>query len=130
MVREFGLSEAIGPVSYSGPPARYPALAGSRGYSEHTQWLVDQEVATLLTRAEARALDLLTSHRQALAQLTDTLLEQETVTGDQVRVIAQAASPAPSTDAGPPFPRLAAPHPAISHGHEDDSHASTNHIGR
>ena len=55
MVREFGLSEAIGPVSYSGPPAGYPALAGSRGYSEHTQWLVDQEVAALLTRAEARA---------------------------------------------------------------------------
>ena len=27
MVREFGLSEAIGPVSYTGPPAGYPALA-------------------------------------------------------------------------------------------------------
>jgi cell division protease FtsH len=103
MVREFGLSEAIGPVSYSGPPAGYPALAGSRGYSEHTQWLVDQEVAALLTRAETRARDLLTSHRQALAQLTAALLEQETVTGDQVRVIAQAAGPAPSTEAGPAF---------------------------
>ena len=99
MVREFGLSEAIGPVSYSGPPAGYPALAGSRGYSEHIQWLVDQEVAALLTGAEARARDLLSSHRQALAQLTTALLEQETVTGDQVRAIAQAASPAPSTAA-------------------------------
>ena len=27
MVREFGLSEAIGPVSYTGPPAGHPALA-------------------------------------------------------------------------------------------------------
>src|SRR5207302_1392070 len=110
MVREFGLSEAIGPVSYSGPPAGYPALAGSRGYSEHTQQLVDQEVAALLTRAETRARDLLTSHRQALAQLTAALLEQETVTGDQVRVIAQAVGPAPSTEAGPAFlaPRASA----------------------
>src|SRR5580704_16305222 len=91
MVREFGLSEAIGPVSYSGPPAGYPALAGSRGYSEHTQWLVDQEVAALLTKAETRARDLLTSHREALAQLTAALLEQETVTGDQVRVLAWAS---------------------------------------
>jgi cell division protease FtsH len=90
MVREFGLSQAIGPVSYSGPPAGYPALAASRGYSEHTQWLVDQEVAALLTKAETRARDLLTSHRQALAQLTAALLEHETVTGDQVRAIAQA----------------------------------------
>jgi cell division protease FtsH len=94
MVREFGLSEAIGPVSYNSPPPGYPALAGSRGYSEHTQWLVDQEVAALLTRAETRARDLLTSHRQALAQLTAALLEQETVTGDQVRALAWAASPA------------------------------------
>ena len=95
MVREFGLSEAIGPVSYGGPRAGYAALAGSSGYSEHTQWLVDQEVAALLTRAEARALDLLTSHREALAQLIAALLEQETVTGDQLRALAQAACPTP-----------------------------------
>jgi cell division protease FtsH len=99
MVREFGLSEAIGPVSYSGPPAGYPALAGSRGYSEHTQWLVDQEVAALLTKAETRARDLLTSHREALAQLTAALVEQETVTGDQVRALAWAAM---STVSEPP----------------------------
>ena len=96
MVREFGLSEAIGPVSYTGPPAGYAALAGARGYSEHTQWLVDQEVAALLTKAETRARDLLTSHRDALDRLTAALLEQETVTGDQVRALAQAASPAPA----------------------------------
>jgi cell division protease FtsH len=98
MVREFGLSEAIGPVSYSGPPAGYPALAGPRGYSEHTQWLVDQEVAALLTQAEARARDLLTSHRDALAQLTAALLEHETITGDQVRALAWA----PMTTASEP----------------------------
>ena len=96
MVREFGLSEAIGPVSYTGPPAGYAALAGARGYSEHTQWLVDQEVAAILTKAETRARDLLTSHRDALDRLTAALLEQETVTGDQVRALAQAASPAPA----------------------------------
>jgi cell division protease FtsH len=102
MVREFGLSQVIGPVSYSGPPAGYPALA-QRGYSEHTQWLVDQEVAAILARAETRARDLLTCHRDALDRLTAALLEQETVTGDQVRAIAQAASPA-ALPAGTPAP--------------------------
>src|SRR5205823_958297 len=62
-----------------------PGLAASRAYSEHTQWLVDQEVAALLITAEGRARDLLTSHREALTRLAATLLEQETVTGDQVR---------------------------------------------
>ena len=80
-------------TSQPGPPGQAnmaPALAGQRGYSEHTQWLVDQEVAALLTQAETRARDLLTSHREALAQLTAALLEQETVTGDQVRALARA----------------------------------------
>ena len=94
MVREFGLSQAIGPVSYPSPPAGHPALAMPRGYSEHTQWLLDQEVTALLTSAETRARDLLTRHRDALDRLTAALLEHETVTGDQVRALAQAASPA------------------------------------
>jgi cell division protease FtsH len=130
MVREFGLSEVIGPVSYSGPPAGYPGLAGSRGYSEHTQWLVDQEVAALLTQAETRARDLLTSHREALAQLTAVLLEQETVTGDRVRALAQAASPALLTDGRPASWRLTSPRPAAGHDHESEPPSSTNRISR
>jgi len=70
----------------------------------------------LLTRAETRARDLLTSHREALARLTSALLEQETVTGDQVRALTQAASPQPM--AGPSL-RLAAPRPVAGHGHAE-----------
>jgi ATP-dependent Zn protease len=94
MVREFGLSTALGPVSYA--EAQTWPLSGPgapRGYSEHTQWLIDREVATLLTRAEARARELLTEHMQALQQLTTALVERETITGDQVRALVRAASP-------------------------------------
>jgi cell division protease FtsH len=119
MVREFGLSETIGPVSYSGPASGYGALVGSRAYSEHTQWLVDQEVAALLTKAETRARDLLTSHREALAQLTATLLEQETVTGDQVRAIAQANRPVPQAYNRPASLRLVPPRPVVSQDHAE-----------
>ena len=129
MVREFGLSEAIGPVSYSGPPAGYPALTGQRGYSDHTQWLVDQEVAALLTRAETRARDLLTSHRDALDRLTAALLEQETVTGDQVRALAQSSSP-PLADGRSASARLASPRPVAGHDHENEPSPSTNRISR
>jgi cell division protease FtsH len=74
MVCEFGLSDKVGPVSYNISPAGHPATGSARGYSEHTQWLVDQEVAALLASAEARARDLLTRHREALTQLTAALL--------------------------------------------------------
>ena len=90
MVCEFGLSDKVGPVSYSVPPGGHPAGTAARGFSEHTQWLVDQEVAALLARAEARARDLLTRHREALTQLTAALLAQETITGDEVRALAAA----------------------------------------
>jgi cell division protease FtsH len=115
MVREYGLSDKIGPVSYGGP-AGPPALAAPRGYSEHTQWLVDQEVADLLIKAETRARELLTRHREALTQLTAALLKQETITGDQVRALAQAASPS-SLPARTPasLPAASPPAPAASH---------------
>jgi cell division protease FtsH len=94
MVREFGLSEVIGPVSYGGMAAQlHPGLPVPRSYSELTQRLVDREVAALLTRAETRARDLLTRHIDALNQLTAALLEQETITGDQVRALVQRAGP-------------------------------------
>jgi cell division protease FtsH len=92
----------MGPVSYSGPPAGHPAFAAARGYSEHTQWLVDQEVAAILARAETHARDLLTCHREALDRLTAALLEQETVTGDEVRALVQAPSAAPHRAPPPP----------------------------
>jgi cell division protease FtsH len=125
MVREFGLSDKLGPVSYGDQPDGLSGF-GPRAYSEHTQWLVDQEVADLLTSAETRARDLLTKHREALSQLTAALLEQETITGDQVRALAQAAGPAaPPTGtpaalpAGTPASLLAgtppAPAPAARH---------------
>jgi cell division protease FtsH len=104
MVREFGLSEAVGPVSYEPSGHLHPVLTGSAGHSERTQWLIDREVTALLTRAEARARELLTAHQQALSQLTRALLEQETVTGEQVRAIVAAASPSPPVNAIRPEP--------------------------
>jgi cell division protease FtsH len=88
MVQVFGLSEAIGPVSYGEHPGA-PAGLTARSYSEHTQWRVDQEVAALLTAAEARARDLLTRNRAALDLLTAALFDQETVSGDEVRSLVQ-----------------------------------------
>ncbi len=118
MVREFGLSDKMGPVSYSGPPAGHPGFAASRGYSEHTQWLVDQEVAAILATAEARARDLLTSHREALIGLTALLLEHETVSGDQVRALVQTPSPASL--------HPASPRPVAGHEHAAEPPSSTN----
>jgi cell division protease FtsH len=86
MVREFGMSETLGPVGFASGSPLY--LGGeevrSRPYAEATQRVVDEEVGKLLREAEGRATVMLTGHRDALDRLTDLLLERETVDGTDV----------------------------------------------
>jgi cell division protease FtsH len=83
MVREFGMSESLGPVGFASGSPMY--LGGeevrSRPYAEATQRVVDEEVAKLLREAEQRATAMLTEHREALDRLTELLLERETIDG-------------------------------------------------
>ena len=95
MVREYGMSERIGPVGFAGGSPMY--LGGEevqrRSYAEETQRVIDEEVADLLREAEQRALSLLGDHRAALDRLVETLLVHETVDGEAV----QAALAGPAT---------------------------------
>jgi len=107
MVREFGLSPALGPVGYSTESPRYlggPIEDGlHRPYSEETQRIVDEEVSRLLREAEQRAVGLLREHRDALDWLAARLIEQETVDGSVVlevlgksRELVHKTGPAPA----------------------------------
>jgi cell division protease FtsH len=96
MITYYGLSRTLGPVSYSDPAASPAAFTTQRGWSERTQQLIDEEVAALLASAEGRARELLERHEEALRQLTIALLDQETVSGEQVRDLVQSADLAPA----------------------------------
>ena len=110
MVREFGLSPALGPVGY--PEGGSMFLGGGQGFSsrpfaEATQATIDSEVSRLLREAEQTAVDLLRSHRGELDQLVSLLLEHETVNGDAVYRIVGKPTPAHR-----PEEMAIAPHPA------------------
>jgi cell division protease FtsH len=83
MVREFGMSTALGPVGFASGSPLY--LGGeevrSRPYAEATQRVIDEEVAKLLGEAHQRATAMLTQHRDALERLVELLLERETLDG-------------------------------------------------
>jgi cell division protease FtsH len=89
MVREFGMSQALGPVGFATGSPMYLGTeeVRSRPYAEATQRVVDQEVAKLLREAEQRATGMLTEHRQALDRLTELLLERETIDGTDVDAV-------------------------------------------
>jgi cell division protease FtsH len=106
MVREFGLSKALGPVGY--PEGGSVFLGGggapmsSRPFAEATQAEIDKEVAALLRQAEQRAVSLLTDNRGKLDALTSLLLEMETVDGAEVYRIADRPDRSSTVPTVPP----------------------------
>lgn len=101
MVRDFGLSERLGPIGYGANGQQeegVPPALRSRPYAEATQRLVDEETARLLREAEQRAHDLLTAQRAPLDKLVNLLLEEETVEGEQVYAL--VGRPVPRRVAG------------------------------
>jgi cell division protease FtsH len=113
MVREFGMSAALGPVGY--PEGGSVFLGGggsglsSRPYAEATQAVIDAEVSKLVRQAEDRAVDLLRTHRPELDSLVNLLLERETVDGSDVYRL--AGRPDRSASLSAPSVVLT-PHPA------------------
>jgi cell division protease FtsH len=79
MVREWGLSDELGPVGYGPPGAGGDNPFAGRPYAEQTQRTIDQEVARLLREAEATATGLLRGHRAALDRVIELLLDRETI---------------------------------------------------
>ncbi|MEX2289770.1 MAG: AAA family ATPase [Mycobacteriales bacterium] len=71
MVREFGMSEALGPLDYRDTGGRSPEVAR----------LVDAETRRLVEEAGRQATVLLTHARPQLDALAAALLERETLTG-------------------------------------------------
>jgi cell division protease FtsH len=112
MVREFGLSPAIGPVGYPRGGSVFldggsPAMS-SRPFAESTQAVIDKEVSRLLREAEEHATMLLRTHDSELDQLADLLVEQETVDGEAVYRLLGMEPPARREDAAVLAPHRAA----------------------
>jgi len=96
MVREFGLSAALGPVGYPSGGSAFLGDGGaftSRPFAEATQAAIDAEVARMLRAAEQRAIAVLTEHRSVLGELVQHLLDKETVDGAEVYALAQRPVP-------------------------------------
>ena len=117
MVREYGMSERVGPVGFASGSPMY--LGGEeiqrRPYAEETQRVIDEEVAGLLREAEERALKLLGDHRAALDRLVESLLTHETVDGSEVQAAIEGAggpAGAPDSEARPQVVDVRATGPA------------------
>jgi cell division protease FtsH len=92
MVREWGMSERVGPMAWSSQQAVFlgeDLMSSQREYSDDTAKLLDEEIARILTEQESRASDILTKHRRGLQLIAEALLEDETITGPEVAKLIQ-----------------------------------------
>ena len=92
MVASFGLSDSLGPVGYTQDDSSTPPALRRKPFAEATHHEVDQEVARVLREAEATAEKLVSEHREALEELVDRLLEDDTVEGDVVHELVGSSS--------------------------------------
>jgi cell division protease FtsH len=94
MVCQWGMSEKIGPVTFSRGeehPFLGMKLAQEKTFSEQMAWLIDQEIAEIIKVAENKADELVSSHRKKLDALAEALLEEETLDGKRITEILAVA---------------------------------------
>jgi cell division protease FtsH len=96
MVTEYGMSEAMGLVSYerSRQPMFMPeTFSTGKVYSETKAAQIDDEVARFVDEAHQRVRKILSERRTVLDALAHLLSQQESVQGDELREMLSSATP-------------------------------------
>jgi cell division protease FtsH len=86
MVREWGMSDRIGPMAWGSQGAVFLGedLMHTRDYSDETARVIDEEVERILRDEEDRCRKVLTEYRPGLDAVATSLLERETLEGGEV----------------------------------------------
>jgi cell division protease FtsH len=87
MIRSWGMSDDLGPLSYAKSEEQIflgREIAQHRDYSDETAKKIDQEIANLVNRNYNRAKQVLEEHIDILHNLAELLLEKETVMGKEL----------------------------------------------
>jgi cell division protease FtsH len=88
MVTEYGMSEKLGLVTYA--KERRPlfldtGFSPAKEYSDETAKEIDDEVERLMSEAHDRVKQILSEKREELEVLAQTLLQKETILGDELQ---------------------------------------------
>jgi cell division protease FtsH len=114
-VSQWGLSEVIGPVLVGDNEQELflgRELQHRREVSEKTAQLVDQEVSRVINEAYGRAKNVLSEYIDLLHAVAAALLERETLTGEEIGILARGGELPPLRSGSPPSPPAPAPAPA------------------
>jgi len=115
MVTHWGMSPKLGPVSYKTSdedPFLGREMHQQRKFSEHTQELIDGEVARVLHAASLRANELLNEGRQELEEVTTALLQREELSETDIEELIGVSVHGPASERTTEAPKDGPPVPA------------------
>jgi cell division protease FtsH len=87
MIRNWGMSELLGPLSYAQHEDQVflgREISNPRDYSEYTARKIDEEVSNVIKKNYDRAKNVLQENMDILHKLAELLLEKETVMGKEL----------------------------------------------
>jgi len=123
MVREWGMSEAIGPMAWGSQGQVFLGedLMHTRDYSEDTSKIIDDEVERILRAEEERAMEVLSKHRGGLNAIARALLDNEIIDGREVsRLVDEAYGEPVHTEGAKAVPQFV--NGSLSNGNGNESH--------
>jgi cell division protease FtsH len=118
MVTKWGLSEKLGPLTYSDEEGEVflgHAITQHKMVSDETAHIIDEEVRAIVERNYQRSKHILTENLEKLHLMAEALIKYETIDGRQIDDIMAGRPPRPPQDwtepGTPPEPGLALPTP-------------------
>jgi cell division protease FtsH len=107
MVVDYGMSDAVGPVSLGTERSAFLPTEGGMGrlreHGDRVADLVDAEVKRIVSEAEAQAWSLLDARREILERVAQALLAREYLEGDDFRaLLGEATAATPGADDAAP----------------------------
>ena len=105
MVTKYGMSAKLGPVTFDSDGQVFIGrdYGQTKSYSEESAARIDQEVQDILSSCYRQCEDILKAHMEELRQVSDYLLEHETMDGKEFEAIMNhTAAPAISDSSADP----------------------------
>ena len=101
MVTRWGLSEKLGPLTYSeeeGEVFLGHSVTKHKTVSDQTQDLIDEEVRSIVERNYQRSTRILKENEKRLHVMADALIRYETIDVEQIKDIMEGREPRPPQD--------------------------------
>ncbi len=112
MITQYGMSKKLGPLAFGHKEELVflgREISEQRNYSDEIAFEIDKEVRALVDEAYQRAKEILTTHKDKLIEISELLIERETLEGEDFEALFENIPRPEPRVFGPTFAKPALP---------------------